>query len=172
MPVRQPKKAEAKQERRKTTTKNGLNIRAICRVFKFITVMTSFTNNFFSINLLILAFLTFAVTMKGCESLLFERRTAAVGIQKVSSSLPPPSYINFQRQNLVLSYGKSDQADGEKNPQKSTPIEDGSPLGVAIVVLGGSYVVFGEQDIPVWIVFVTASIAAGISRLIRYQNKR
>ena len=131
----------------------------------------------FFIKLLLIAFLTFAVIIKGCESLLFERRTA-VGFQTVSSpssaSTPLPSLpgINFQRQDLVLSYGKSNQDDEGKIPQKSTPIEDGSPLGVAVVVLGGSYIVFGDQDIPVWIVFVTASIAAGISRLIRYQNKR
>lgn len=55
-------------------------------------------------------------------------------------------------------------------------VEDGSPLGVAIVVLGGSLVVFGGDNfsnIPIWVVFVAASTAAGVARLIRYlQDKQ
>ena len=67
----------------------------------------------------------------------------------------------------TLFYGKYNDDKEIKNEMKTTPIEDGSPLGVGIVIIGGSLIVFGEQDIPVWVVFATASIAAGISRLIR-----
>jgi hypothetical protein len=63
--------------------------------------------------------------------------------------------------------------------ESSTAIEDGSPLGVAIVVLGGLWLVLGDGSLPmldderasIWVVFCTASIAAGISRLIRYHQK-
>lgn len=67
----------------------------------------------------------------------------------------------------TLFYGKYNDDKEIKTEMKTTPIEDGSPLGVGIVIIGGSSIVFGEQDIPVWVVFATASIAAGISRLIR-----
>ena len=87
-----------------------------------------------------------------------------------------------------------------------TKIDDGSPLGVAIVLLGGAWVVLGDSDggsstgdaqlsLPpfvasilsfggdgggngstdgrIWAVFITASVAAGISRLVRYYwNKK
>jgi len=55
-----------------------------------------------------------------------------------------------------------------------TKIDDGSPLGVAIVLLGGSWLVLGGRDgvgdggDGIWAVFATASVAAGISRLVRY----
>ena len=90
--------------------------------------------------------------------------------------------------------------------RKVTQIDDGSPLGVAIVLLGGAWVVLGNSDggsstgdaqlsLPpfvasilsfggdgggnggtdgrIWAVFITASVAAGISRLVRYYwNKK
>ena len=56
-----------------------------------------------------------------------------------------------------------------------TKIDDGSPLGVAIVVLGGSFLAFsGSESVDptsIWIVFASASIAAGLSRLLRYHKR-
>ena len=67
--------------------------------------------------------------------------------------------------------------------RKVARIDDGSPLGVAIVLLGGAWVVLGDGDVGggtsgttdgrIWAVFATASVAAGISRLVRYYwNKK
>eukprot|EP00956_Cyclotella_meneghiniana_P026133 scaffold55810_cov49-Cyclotella_meneghiniana.AAC.6 len=59
-------------------------------------------------------------------------------------------------------------------------VEDGSPIGVAIVLLGTLYLYYGQSSSSssstlmsndsssVWIVFATASIAAGLARLFRY----
>ena len=99
-------------------------------------------------------------------------------------------------------------ATANSSSRKVTKIDDGSPLGVAIVLLGGAWVVLGDGDggssgsgadaqllIPtfvasilsfggdgggnggtdgrIWAVFITASVAAGISRLVRYYwNKK
>ena len=78
--------------------------------------------------------------------------------------------------------------DDETTTKKSgyTPISDGSPIGVAVVALGGAYVVFfGDQqqdststgslllpEISVWTIFLTASLAAGIERLINLQQQQ
>eukprot|EP00980_Cylindrotheca_fusiformis_P007223 scaffold1525_cov142-Cylindrotheca_fusiformis.AAC.23 len=98
------------------------------------------------------------------------------------SKHPPfkPSAIAYTRgtlasslsvvRNTRLQYGKKKD---ENESAKYTKVEDGSPLGVAVVVLGGSLIVFGGDnfsEIPVWVVFVTASAAAGISRLVRSQR--
>ena len=101
-------------------------------------------------------------------------------------------------------------AAGSSSGRKVTQMDDGSPLGVAIVVLGGAWVVLGDRgdgggggsggdaaqimlppflapmifgggdgggtgstDGRIWAVFITASVAAGISRLVRYYwNKK
>jgi hypothetical protein len=61
-----------------------------------------------------------------------------------------------------------------------TKVEDGSPIGVAIVLIG-SLIIFGsggEESLQspssssVWIVFVTASTAAGLARLYRYTREK
>ena len=106
--------------------------------------------------------------------------------------------------------GRPAAAAGSSSGRKVTQIDDGSPLGVAIVVIGGAWVVLGDRDIGgdggggsgiggdvaqimlpqflapivsfggdgggsngstdgrIGAVFVTASVAAGISRLARY----
>ena len=103
---------------------------------------------------------------------------------------------------------------GSSASRNVTKIEDGSPLGVAIVLLGGAWVVLGDggngggsgadagaqvslppfvasiassvdgvagnagggtgsTDGRIWAVFIAASVAAGISRLVRYYwNKK
>ena len=99
-----------------------------------------------------------------------------------------------QERNILPLRSKQndDQADTSTSDKTYTQIDDGSPLGVAIVVLGGSWVALGGgQDVPqlpssvmdgvggsysgstdddalIWAVFATASVAAGISRLVRY----
>ncbi len=67
------------------------------------------------------------------------------------------------------------------NKRTYTKIDDGSPLGVAIVGIGGLlYAKGGDtfsvflQNSPnaVWIILATASTAAGLSRLFRYINEK
>ena len=62
----------------------------------------------------------------------------------------------------------------DKESGKSRGFDDGSPLGVAIVALGSIFAAMnseGEKNVGdsnlVWIIFGTASLAAGLSRLVR-----
>lgn len=73
---------------------------------------------------------------------------------------------------------KSDDTD--KKQATRTKIDDGSPLGVAIVVLGSiALTLFGKADPTLpsgdspayFAVFIAASVAAGISRWIRNYEK-
>ena len=103
-----------------------------------------------------------------------------------------------ERRGVVLrSKQNDDPADTSTSGKNYTQIEDGSPLGVAIVVLGGAWLALGDgdQDAPqlpfgmmdgvggsysgsvddgarIWAVFATASVAAGISRLVRYYSDK
>jgi len=75
--------------------------------------------------------------------------------------------------------------DNLESKRTYTKIDDGSPLGVAIVGIGGllyskggdTFSFLQQQDSSkiVWIILATASTAAGLSRLVRYisgkQNK-
>lgn len=82
--------------------------------------------------------------------------------------IPPPPSVFFRN---ALSLQSQTNNKDSKQASGYTQVEDGSPLGVAIVVLGGSLVVFGGdnfENVPVWVVFVVASTAAGVARLIRY----
>jgi len=141
-----------------------------------------------STTLVILA--TSLLTMVHQIEASFTSHTTAINLRKpfvnfhenTSGRLPsvlfcPTNSIPKQIRNhkTPLSYKIKNNNDNskEKVSKSSTVVEDGSPLGVAIVVLGGSFVVLGndtidENRIPVWAVFATASIAAGLSRLIRY----
>jgi len=78
--------------------------------------------------------------------------------------------------------GKNDGGSNSNNMEekKYTKVEDGSPLGVAIVLIG-SLIIFGSEDgsslqsntsPSVWIVFATASTAAGLARLFRYFKEK
>eukprot|EP00956_Cyclotella_meneghiniana_P011783 scaffold16548_cov55-Cyclotella_meneghiniana.AAC.1 len=67
--------------------------------------------------------------------------------------------------------------DASIEKRQYTRVEDGSPIGVAIVLLGTLYLYYGQSSSStlmsndsssVWIVFATASIAAGLARLFRY----
>mmetsp|Transcript_16074 Transcript_16074/g.38584 ORF Transcript_16074/g.38584 Transcript_16074/m.38584 type:complete len:153 (-) Transcript_16074:284-742(-) len=93
-----------------------------------------------------------------------------------------PSIMSYTPIAHVALFSEKDDNDKREKTTKErhyTRVEDGSPLGVAIVALG-SLVIFGsEQDeslgspdsSSVWIVFATASIAAGVARLIRYYSR-
>ena len=58
--------------------------------------------------------------------------------------------------------------------EQYTRVDDGSPIGVVIVLLGTIYLYYGQSPFTandsssVWIVFAMASIAAGLARLFRY----
>ena len=79
--------------------------------------------------------------------------------------------LSFRRTLSLQNQRNNKNLDEKRVGGYTNKVEDGSPLGVAIVVLGGSLIVIGGDnfaDIPVWVVFVTASTAAGVARLIRY----
>lgn len=73
-----------------------------------------------------------------------------------------------------------------ENKRAYTKIEDGSPLGVAVVAIGGLLYTYGGDNFfvtpflrevsssssAVWIIFATASSAAGLSRLFRYLREK
>lgn len=108
--------------------------------------------------------------------LAFQKNYPALGCPK-NIWTTSGSTAEVKRNSIRLKNKRSDR--NEKNSEtetaKYTKVEDGSPLGVAIVVLGGSLVVFGGDglaQIPVWVVFLTASVAAGISRLVRSLEKK
>ena len=71
--------------------------------------------------------------------------------------------------------------DLESNKRTYTKIDDGSPLGVAIVGIGGFLYAKGgdtfsflqdSSNNAVWIILATASTAAGLSRLVSYINDK
>mmetsp|Transcript_47274 Transcript_47274/g.100515 ORF Transcript_47274/g.100515 Transcript_47274/m.100515 type:complete len:162 (+) Transcript_47274:121-606(+) len=72
----------------------------------------------------------------------------------------------------------NDGNDAEEEKGGYTRVEDGSPLGVAVVLLGSLYI-FGSGDESyreptsdsVWIVAATASVAAGLARLFRWYTR-
>ena len=79
---------------------------------------------------------------------------------------------NLHRATPTVSWmTKDDKSEGKKY----TKIEDGSPLGVSVVVLGSTlFLLFGDkfdkeiiENYAFPIIAVSASTAAGISRLIR-----
>jgi hypothetical protein len=122
---------------------------------------------------LICALLAIVVTAEPTV-LAFQKNYPALGRSRFPPKAPgkaaPPCTF---RDAVLLQKGKSnrDEKVAELRTANYTKVEDGSPLGVAIVVLGGSLVVFGGDElskIPVWAVFVTASVAAGLSRLVRF----
>jgi hypothetical protein len=98
----------------------------------------------------------------------------------VSSFHPPTNNVasNNARHATRRKLAKKDNnndASREIGGRRYTKIEDGSPLGVAIVVLGSLFLLGSDSvdasdpagDSPIWIVFATASVAAGVSRLVR-----
>ncbi|CAB9496502.1 expressed unknown protein [Seminavis robusta] len=97
---------------------------------------------------------------------------------------PTPSHLFFRRHSLQT-VPKIQAAPNRKDSNEGTPsfttIEDGSPLGVAIVAIG-SLLLLGNNGVDAstsagdspWagVIFVTASVAAGISRMVRYNIRK
>ena len=77
---------------------------------------------------------------------------------------------------------KKDEENDTKKERTYTKIDDGSPIGVAIVLLGLlgniyfpgalSAINFFSDEKYVWIVLATASTAAGLARLLRYYRDK
>lgn len=123
-----------------------------------------------------------------CSAFIFD---APIPIPPVVGPLTKPKSmsINFSSLNTKSSVhhlNKRNQEREKEDKQKSTQqVEDGSVLGVAIVSSGLLFTVLqnkgiididafniGDDDNFVWIVFCTASIVAGISRIVRYNMNK
>jgi len=92
------------------------------------------------------------------------------------NSIYTDHFQNFHRAKV-----SNDDDDDGSSPKGTSSVEDGSPLGVAIVVVGGFLTLQLEEKTDsvaawdesyIWVVFCTASIAAGLSRLVRYFNTK
>lgn len=97
-----------------------------------------------------------------------------------------------KQQQLTASHllAKNTNGNNEENKRTYTKIDDGSPLGVAIVAIGGllysdplglfsgdnnnnPFVSLLQQDNSAWIIILTtASTAAGLERLFRYLSDK
>lgn len=97
-----------------------------------------------------------------------------------------------KQQQLTASHllAKNTNGNNEENKRTYTKIDDGSPLGVAIVAIGGllysdplglfsgdnnnnPFVSLLQQDNSAWIIILTtASTAAGLERLFRYMSDK
>lgn len=124
-----------------------------------------------------IALLALAFLARSTEAFAFHSRALRSLVRT------PPSQTSIKRtQDFCSGVTPSLRLDkNDKNNDvegKYTTVEDGSPLGVAIVLLGGLFI-FGSGDESfqdptsdsVWIVFVTASTAAGLARLFRYYTR-
>lgn len=110
---------------------------------------------------------------------LTHHRHQANQIQKTTSSSDITSLL--EAKNSKNNNNNNNVDVGSESKRTYTKIDDGSPLGVAIVGIGGLLYTKGsdtfsflqQQDSnAVWIILATASTAAGLSRLIRYINDK
>lgn len=107
-----------------------------------------------------------SITMN--TNLRYRGDTTGIGARKHASIL------ELSMAKLPQNTGKSDANDGPTT-RKYAAVEDGSPLGVAIVALGFlALQLFGDrldgrtvEQYAAPIIFCSASLAAGISRLVR-----
>jgi len=116
--------------------------------------------------------------VQSCHGFVF--RDALVS-RKRATALHRPRSLHFQSRRIFIRVNNAQALSKQDEDEVSgrTRIEDGSPLGVAIVVLG-SLALLGSDGVAlntsisevslVWVVFGTASVVAGISRLVR--NKK
>jgi hypothetical protein len=95
-----------------------------------------------------------------------------------------------QQLTVSLFLAKNTNGNNAENKRSYTKIDDGSPLGVAIVAIGGllysdplglfsgdnnnsPFVSLLQQDNSAWIIILTtASTAAGLERLFRYMSDK
>jgi hypothetical protein len=124
---------------------------------------------------LLLIFTISIASKNKCEAWSTQKNLGAVSaFQQTINYSEQSRFFASERlgRNDITMYSHRD----DKDRPKYNTVEEGSPLGVAIVVMGGSLLVFGGDgipEVPVWVVLVAASTAAGISRLVRsnMQNK-
>mmetsp|Transcript_38309 Transcript_38309/g.46255 ORF Transcript_38309/g.46255 Transcript_38309/m.46255 type:complete len:148 (-) Transcript_38309:206-649(-) len=139
----------------------------------------------FCMSLNVLSLLTFLVMVVCYEASFlshrqqqyatFQHPESCYSISGLQTQLPQTAptfcFRSPNRSAVILHDAKNNRDDEDvKLGNSSMAVEDGSPLGIAIVVLGGSFVVFGDEtfNVPLWVIFATASTAVGIARLIRY----
>mmetsp|Transcript_19528 Transcript_19528/g.39565 ORF Transcript_19528/g.39565 Transcript_19528/m.39565 type:complete len:145 (+) Transcript_19528:722-1156(+) len=92
--------------------------------------------------------------------------------QTLAIAYPPAKSTDTR--NAVL-WNNKNKSKTDSGLQPRTVVKDGSPLGVAIVLLGGFYGMCNDssdEQLSVWAVFATASIAAGISRFVKFSTKK
>lgn len=136
------------------------------------TMMSTFKGNPFCVFLLVLALLADSSDAFASH---FQNR-AQIGNDRVHCL----TNERTPKTPTALFANKKDAGSDNTDTEAYAGVEDGSPLGVAIVLVG-SLIVFGSGDDSalqnpespsVWIVFVTASVAAGLARLFRYFRDR
>lgn len=110
----------------------------------------------------------FMLLVGSCTAFLSQpHRHRSLSVSKSSAQMVVPSTRIPRPLQLTPLKNNEDS----KTKQKVKQFDDGSPLGITIVVLGGLYVVNTDSD-NIGIVFCAASVAAGISRLVRnYYSK-
>jgi len=112
--------------------------------------------------------------------------TLAHHLHQVNHQFQEATIITLSAANKNREKNNSNSNNNESDSKRTyTKIDDGSPLGVAIVGIGGLLYTKGgdtfsflQQDYSssnnnaVWIILATASTAAGLSRLVRYINDK
>eukprot|EP00587_Corethron_hystrix_P010557 CAMPEP_0113299644 /NCGR_PEP_ID=MMETSP0010_2-20120614/1595_1 /TAXON_ID=216773 ORGANISM="Corethron hystrix, Strain 308" /NCGR_SAMPLE_ID=MMETSP0010_2 /ASSEMBLY_ACC=CAM_ASM_000155 /LENGTH=130 /DNA_ID=CAMNT_0000152917 /DNA_START=1379 /DNA_END=1771 /DNA_ORIENTATION=+ /assembly_acc=CAM_ASM_000155 len=125
------------------------------------------------LSLALLVLLLYLASTPTAGGFQINHRTLVIGRSRPSIHLPQENHVNtnsFAFKKTVSLQSQKSNGDGPK-PEGTTNIQDGSPLGVAIVCLGGGLVTFGGDnfsDIPIWAVLIAASTAAGVERFLRY----
>ena len=118
--------------------------------------------------------------------LLLSYSAAFIAPHRSSFTLVPHRANQNQNIASITSFGvknsnkNNNDADDSESKRTYTKIDDGSPLGVAIVGIGGLLYTKGgdtfsflqDSSNAVWIILATASTAAGLSRLVRYINDK
>ena len=116
-----------------------------------------------------------ACLTRGCHSFAISSRTMIIETSTSTGAHRRPTVKGFKTNpgHFCLKAKKV----GSTDEEKYTRVEDGSYIGVAIVGIGSLLLLNGAgdessqfvlADDDVWIIFATASIAAGAARLYRY----
>eukprot|EP00985_Skeletonema_marinoi_P000867 scaffold354_cov67-Skeletonema_marinoi.AAC.1 len=102
--------------------------------------------------------------------------------QQANQFLPPQELTGGITSLRAKNSNNKNNNNNLESKRTYTKIDDGSPLGVAIVGIGGllyskggdTFSFLQQQDSSnvVWIILATASTAAGLSRLVRYISEK